>query len=86
MSGWKHQIEAQIAELRRYSYESDDPTDGLRQLVDSMHNAATQLEVLLDVAVAAGELNYLNQRRAIEPFDFRHVNAALRKLREMGDE
>lgn len=38
--------------------------------------------LLEDVAAAADELNYLNQRRTIEPFDFRHMNAALAKLRE----
>ena len=81
MTDWKQKIEAQIADLRRYSYESDDPTDELRQLVDSMHNAATQLEALLDVAVAAN--TYLadhhneSEQALFDAFD---------KLREVSDE
>ena len=97
---WKQKIEAQIADLRRYSYESDDPTDEIRQLIDSMHNAATQLEALLDLAVAAGLLT--DSLRVVEERDDRNLSnatklarqndallrlrVALDKLREAGDE
>jgi hypothetical protein len=81
MTDWKQTIEAQIADLRRYSYESDDPTDEIRQLIDSMHNAATQLEALLDVAVAAETYERLDNTNARLS-----MRRALDKLREVGDE
>ena len=81
MTDWKEQIEAQIADLRRYSYQSDDPTDEVRQLIDSMHNAATQLEALLDVAVGF-ETDVEEGLYYMYPETYK----ALRKLREVGDE
>ena len=80
MTDWKQKIETQIADLRRYSYQSDDPADEVRQLIDSMHNAAMQLEAQLDVVVAAELLT--DSLRVVEEHDDRNLSNATKLARQ----
>jgi hypothetical protein len=72
MSDWKQTIEAQIAEMH-YSRQTlkEEIGDGADTWADTM-------QALLDVAVAADALDYLNQTP--------RIREALDKLREVGDE
>ena len=78
-------MEKLLAEIEKLQAEIYRKNERIKAWKKSSDEHEAENEKMLAVVEAARKLNFLNQRRTIEPFDFRFLNQALAALDEDDD-